>query len=327
MGAAYFVAGCGSIGRRHIRNLRALTVDPIHVFDLNSESMDAAVRDFSVSACTSFEDGAQRASLALICTPPNEHVPLAMSAVRAGCHVFIEKPISDTVTGVQDLLECAAERRRIVYTGYNLRFHRGLRRVHQILKSGVMGRLLSLRAEFGQYLPDWRPNTDYRLSYTAQAALGGGIVRDASHEIDYVRWLSGEVRSVSCVADRVSSLEMDVEDTAEITLRFESGAIGQIHVDCTQRDYTRNCKLICEEGTLLWDYASGLRQYDPRTRTWQYEPFEYDANLMYVDELSHVLACVSGETPPEVDGAAGARVLQITLAALESAATHREVLL
>lgn len=324
---ACFVAGCGSIGRRHIRNLRTLGTRDIYAFDTNPERLAVQVRDFGVVPCDSFEEGlARNPSLVLVCTPPSEHIPLALLAVRAGCHVFIEKPLSHSLDEVETLLTAAAMKGRFVYVGYNWRFHPGLRQIHQRLENGAIGRLLTVRSEFGQYLPDWRPSQDYRASYTARASMGGGIIRDASHEIDYVRWLAGEVRSVYCVAGKISSLEMDVEDTAEIALRMETGSIAQIHVDCTQRSYTRTCKIIGETGTFMWDYAFGIGHYDARSGRWRVEPIVYDANSMYVNELAHVLMCVRGEAHLEVDGEAGKRVLAITMAALESAKTHAEVI-
>jgi len=328
MNGACFVAGCGSIGRRHIRNLRTLGADPVYAFDSSSERLHGAVQDLGVGPCRSFEDGlSRRPALVLICTPPHQHVEMALNAVEAGSHVFVEKPLSDSLDGTDKLLAATAKAGRSLHVGYNWRFHPGLRRIYELLSRGDIGDLLTLRAEFGQYLPDWRPDQDYRTSYTALAYMGGGIVRDASHEVDYVCWLAGEVRGVYCLAGKFSNLEMDVEDTAEITLRLSSPAVAQIHVDCTQRAYTRNCKLIGTAGTLVWDYADGIRKYDSADKTWRHEPVLYDANFMYLAELGHVLACVRGEQEVEVTGETGKRVLRIVLAALESARTRREVAL
>src|SRR5206468_5770621 len=122
----------------------------------------------------------------LVCTPPHLHVDIALRAVGAGAHVFVEKPIATTPAGVDLLARDAARAGRSVLVGYNLRFHAGLRRMKALVDGGAVGRVVSLRAEFGQYLPDWRPAQDYRTGYLAQPE-SGGIVLDGSHEIDAIR--------------------------------------------------------------------------------------------------------------------------------------------
>ena len=125
--------------------------------------------------------------------------------------------------------------------------------MRKALHQGHIGRVQSVRAEVGQYLPDWRPGIDCRQTASAQQALGGGALLELSHEIDYVRWLIGEIREVTARIARLSDLEIDVEDCAEIILTFENGTIGGPHLDMIQRAPTRTCRLIGSDGTLVWD--------------------------------------------------------------------------
>jgi len=321
------VAGCGSIGRRHIRNLRALEVDKIFAFDLEAERLDGAVKAFDVMPCTNFEEGLDRKpEVVLVCTPPNSHTRIAQQSLDAGCHVFIEKPLANDLSGVDELLQTGVKRNRVIYVGYNLRFNEGLLRLREMLNQSKIGRPLSIRAEFGQYLPDWRPKEDYRRSYTSKAEMGGGIILDASHELDYVRWLAGEVESVYCTAGHVSDLDMDAEDIAEITMRIRGNIVAHVHLDCIQRGYTRNCKVIGEKGSLLWDFRSGVRHFDAEVGRWVEELVVQDPNEMYLEEIKHFLACSRGEVEPAVDGKTGKRILEIALAALRSATERREVI-
>lgn len=320
------VVGCGSIGARHIRNLRALGVSEIGVVDTVATRRDEIARLQGIQAYQDLDEGlAHQPDAVLVCTPPHFHVSMASRAVSAGCHVFIEKPFSDTLEGVDELLKDAAVRGRIVCVGYNLRFHTGLRCLKQRLNDAVIGRPMNIRAEFGQYLPDWRPTQDYRQSYTAQAAMGGGIILDASHELDYVRWLCGEVESVSCVAGKLSQLDMNAEDLAEMTLRCHRNLLAQVHMDCIQRAYIRTCKVIGEKGTLVWDMKEGVRHYDASTGRWMVETIVPDTNDMYLEEMKHFLSCVRGESKPLVDGDTGKRVIEIALAAKQSAREGCEV--
>jgi predicted dehydrogenase len=320
------IIGCGSIGRRHVANLRSLGLARIAAFDEDRGRLEAAVKDFGVEACRNLEEGFGRQPwVTAVCTPPAFHVQCARPALDAGSHLFVEKPLAASLEGVGDLIALAARQGRVLCVGYNLRFHPGLRRVKEKLDRGEIGRLLCARAEYGQYLPDWRPGRDYRETYTARASLGGGIVLDGSHEIDYLRWLCGEVKAVFCSAGKFSDLEADVEDTAEITFRMEKRLMAQVHLDCVQRGYSRTLKLIGEKGTLTWDAREGLRHYDAGSGSTSEEVFPGDPNGMYREEMAHFLACARGEETPQVDGATGKRVLEIALAALASAAERREI--
>jgi predicted dehydrogenase len=319
------VIGCGSIGRRHIRNLLQLGANGLRVYDESKEQMETAVAEYGVSPVDAVD--ADRFDLVLVCTPPNSHVDVARKAIRGGAHVFIEKPIAHEMDGVSRLLSEAKERKRFIAVGYNLRFHRGVRLLKEAIERGDIGTPLMLRAEVGQYLPDWRPGTDYRAGYNASAAMGGGIVLDASHEIDYVRWLVGDVASISCAAEHLSSLAIDVEDAAAIIMRMRSGAIAEVHLDSIQRAYSRTCKVIGEEGTLVWEYGGDVRRFSAASGRWESTAANADPNEMYIDEMKHLLMCLEGEAVPIVDGEDGRRVLEIALAAKESSRNRCEIAL
>jgi predicted dehydrogenase len=210
--------------------------------------------------------------------------------------------------------------------GYNLRFHPSLQLLKAATDRGSIGRILSVRAEVGQYLPEWRPGSDYRNSVSARRELGGGVFLELSHELDYVRWIAGEITSVMAQADHISDLELNVEDTAEIILRFASGAMGSVHLDMIQQPATRSCKLIGTEGVLTWDGISGsVRLYSAKTGTWSdlHTGQKNEWNQMYLDEMEHFISCIRKRKDPLVTGLDGKRVLEIALAALQSTREQR----
>jgi predicted dehydrogenase len=173
----------------------------------------------------------------------------------------------------------------------------------------------------GQYLPEWRPNQDYRSGVSAQIGTGGGVIFDLVHELDYVGWLVGPVKSTVCFADKVSSLEIETEDIAAILLKFENGAIGTVHLDYVQRIASRTCRIIGAEGTILWDYfANNLRWYEAASRCWkEFSYAGFDRNDRFLQEMRHLLACVKGSEQPVVDVFAASRTLKLALAIKESA--------
>lgn len=310
------VIGCGSIGRRHLANLQALGYHPA-ASDPSAESRKWVEEHLKAPTLEDSADALrQKPAFVLICTPPYLHVPLARQAIGAGAHVFIEKPLSHTLEGVDELIALARERKKLIAVGYNLRFQAGPMKLRELLVSGAIGRVLSARLFFGQYLPHWRPAQDYRKGYTAQRAMGGGIILDASHELDYARWLFGEAVQVQSVAGKVSDLEVDTEDIAEITLRMESGAIVQVHLDFVRPEYRRTCEIIGSLGLLRWDYTSASVEWlDAVTGRRETFRLQEDPNAMYRRELEHFLACIAQGRPPLVDALEGRKTLALALRA------------
>jgi predicted dehydrogenase len=216
--------------------------------------------------------------------------------------------------GVDRLLEAASGADRVVQVGYNLQFEPALERVKELIDGGAIGRVVWARAEYGQYLPDWRPWQDYRRSYTARRELGGGIVLDASHELAYLMWLLGTPVEVRAMGGTVGGLEVDVEDSATVLLRFADGAQADVHVDFLQRQPARECKVVGVEGTVVLDLLTGELELLPLGER---EVFRPDDDLAYRAELSHFLDCVRTRANPRVDLAFGRDVLAVALAALE----------
>lgn len=314
------IVGCGSIGERHIRNLIGISDHTIIAFDTSNERLDFIKERFNVVTCDNLEQCFNYGiDAVIVCTPPSTHIQIANQAIANGAHVFIEKPISDCLDDLDGLIKKAANNNKIISVGYCFRFCEGLKMVKNFIDSGKIGRILSINAEFGQYLPDWRPWQNYKQSYTAKKELGGGIILDGSHEIDYLYWLVGDVREVFCFADKISDLEVETEDTAETLLRFSNGAIGEIHLDFTQRAYSRNCKIIGEMGTLIWDFGEQtVRFYSANSKEWETYDVDADVNLMYIEEMMHFLECIDNSSIPLIDATKGKRVLEIALAAKES---------
>jgi predicted dehydrogenase len=262
-------------------------------------------------------------NVVLITNPTAYHLQVALTAAQAGCHLFIEKPLSHSWDGVEELLSIIQQQHLVTLVGFDLRFDPGLCRVKALLEEGCIGRLLAIQAQVGQYLPDWHPSEDYRKGISARIETGGGVILDLTHELDYVSWLFGPVSSVSCFADKVSSLEIETEDTATMLLRFQNGAMGTVHLDYIQRVPSRTCRIIGERGTIVWDYfGKTVTCYSPdRARPWEFAYGNAERNDRFLEEMRHLLACLQGLEQPKVDVVAGSRVLKLALAAKQSAAS------
>ncbi len=325
----FLVIGCGSIGKRHLGNLKLLNAGEILACDPREDRRREASSRFDVEATATLEDGwKRRPNVAVIATPTSTHVPVAQQAAERGCHLFIEKPVAERLDGLDELLDIVTRRGLVTLVGCNMRFHPGLMTVKRLLEEKAVGRVVSARVEVGHYLPDWHPWEDYRGTYSALTRLGGGVILDAIHELDYIRWMLGDVRTVACFSGKESGLDIETEDTAAILLRFAEGAIGEVHLDYVQREYSRTCQIIGDEGTIRWDYGAGeVRLYSGATRQRDVfrDPPGWEPNSMYVDEMRHFVRCLAGEEKPAQDVLEGRRVLEVALAAKESAATGRVV--
>ena len=325
------VVGAGSIGQRHLKNLLALGHEVAAVLDPDPARLDE-IRPLVGGGCRLATDErdafAGDANAAVICSPTHRHLDQARAALRRGWHVFVEKPLAHTLEGTDALVEEAGRAGRTVLVGCNLRFLPSLVLVKRLVEEGRIGRPLAARAHCGYYLPFWRPGTDYREGYGARQATGGGIILDSIHEFDYLTWLLGCPREVFAYAGKVSSLEIDTEDNADVLLRFDYGAVANVHLDYLQRTYRRACDFIGEAGVIAWDYiAQSVTVYgkeDRRIEVLQ-ESINTERNQMFVDEMRHFVRCIEAGEPPALDAAGGRAILEVALAARASAAHGRPV--
>lgn len=318
MKAPVLVLGCGSIGRRHMANLKSLGRRVV-ACDPDAQRRAWVEKELGVETVASVARGlALRPAAVWVCTPPSAHAATAVPALKARRPTFVEKPLAHDLASGRALVRAAGRTRAAV--GYQMRLHPALRWIKARLDSGAWGRLLFLRAEFGQYLPDWRPWQDFRRSYTARKSLGGGILLDASHELDIVRWLGGEARSVSCLA-RTLAFPLDVEDTAALLVELRSGALAEVHIDMVQRGFRRGVLLACEKATIEFTLpASRVTVTKGRGRAVS-KNFPFVPNDLYLDEAKAFL----GGSTEVVTPADALRTLELVEAARRSSRTGRRI--
>jgi predicted dehydrogenase len=201
-----------------------------------------------------------------------------------------------------------------------------------LLDGELIGMVLSVRCEIGQYLPSWRPDTDYRQSVSARRELGGGALLELSHELDYLRWIFGEVEWVRATLSHQSSLVIDVEDTAHLILGFVPAVngrqlVGAVNMDFVRHDTTRLCTVIGDKGSLRWNGLTGVVDlFEKGAKGWRelfHLPHQRDDS--YLAEWQHFLGCISEETPVTIPGEDGMAVLQIIEAARQSSDSGKPV--
>lgn len=319
------IVGLGSIGTRHLRLAREL--NPGAEIRVLRRQEGAAVPESADGVFSYLEQAIEFApQLSVIANPAPFHMSVALPLARAGSHLLIEKPLAVSAAEIPPLLELVNCARLTLLTGYNLRFVPSLDRFRRLLHEGIVGRVASVRCEVGQYLPGWRPGTDYRRGVSARRELGGGALLELSHELDYLRWIFGDVQWVRALLCTQSALELDVEDCAHLILGFSGASsshrpVATVNLDFIRHDPVRTCTAIGESGSLRWDGIAGVVEHFPAGAKGWSEVFRhaFERDDSYRAEWRHCMDCIASGRTPVVSGEDGLAVLDIIEAAMRSA--------
>lgn len=302
------VVGSGSIGARHARNLTELGAK-VTLTDPDGERATAVAADVGGRAVPFTPEVLAEWRAVVIASPTTLHARQASEALAAGAHVMVEKPVA-TNTDELGTIEMNAGR---VMVAYNLRLHEACGRLMSLVEAGDVGDIASARLWFGSWLPDWRPNVDYRTTYSARADLGGGVLLDAIHEIDLLLWLGGDDATFTvdgAIVARVGPLEIDVEDTVRALLRHHDGWVADISLDYLSRAYRRGIEVVGTTATARLDWARGLVELETADGVTTWDATE-SVDASYEREAERFLSFVERGTPPPVDGMLGAKSLRL----------------
>ncbi len=330
--------GLGGIGQRHLRNLRSLVGESVDVLAYRVRDERAVLSDtleiipgedvnqrYGVRSFSDLDQAlALKPNLTFVTNPTNLHVEIAQKAADCGSHLFIEKPLSHTYAGVDELIATVERRGLVTSVAYQLRYHPALAQLGSWLREGRLGKLVAVRAEVGEYMPGFHKYEDYRRMYAARRDLGGGVILTQIHEFDYLYSLLGMPERVYCVGGKLSSLDIDVEDVASTTLTYrrDDGAAFPVHVhqDYLQRPAARSCQLVGDRGKAIWSLSGGsLVLYDMDGKLQEQHDYSgMPRNQMFLGEIRDMLDSVAGKVSPRVSLRDGAASLRMALAAVKS---------
>ena len=261
----------GSIGQRHVRNLHTLLGDRVEILAFRARGTSPVLNpDMTVKTGTNLEETysirsfsdlnealAQKPHAVFITNPNTLHLKVAMAAARAGCHLFIEKPISHTLDGVDELIRIVKRKKLAAFVAYQFRFHPGLQCVKAYVDGGKLGHIAGAHIVNGEYLPRWHPYEDYHQTYPARKALGGGCLQIQTHELDYALWLFGLPEKIFAVGGYLSDLHVGVEDFVSLLLSYKRNSKHfpvHIRLHYLQSFPQRVCEIIGDRGKIIYDY-------------------------------------------------------------------------
>ena len=312
------IAGCGSIGKRHARVLRSLGLQDIRVCDPSVEQVKSLTDEGSVSdTYVSYEAGLNvKPDAVLIATPPKLHIPMAIQALEAGIHVLSEKPVSDSIAGVDELADTIERSGKTYMVALCFRYHEGLTKAKAIFEEGCIGELVSIRCRMSESLPEARP--DYKSLFTIKE-LG---TYDLSHEIDLACWYANEpVTEIQAMHGVYGGIGFTAPDLAQLNLRFGDKCMAGIYLNFFSTPRTRVTELIGTKGTITIDFSTWdqctLSVYEVEIGNWEREVIPTDRDHMFRTEDKEFLQAITDNTTTHCPLDEGIKSLKIISTALE----------
>jgi len=256
------------------------------------------------------------------------HIPIAKQLAKAGLDLFIEKPLSNSIKDIESLQKIVKQKKLITQMGYNLRFHKCIIQIKKLIKQNKIGRIISIQAENGSYLPDWHPYEDYKIGYAGKKELGGGIVLTQIHDIDYLFWLFGQPKSIFSLMGKFSDLKISAEDYCASIIQFKNKITAELHLDFFQGPEFRGCKIKGTNGIIIWNSLDNqIKFYNNKKKKWEiiFKLDKFERNQMYIDEIKHFFKCVQ-KREKTINGLDdGIKTMNIALAMKKSAQTSRNI--
>jgi len=321
------VVGGGSIGERHLRTFLRAGGVAASICEPRKEKLEHLKKTYPVErAFERFEDAPlDDFDAVVICTPPNLHIPMAQAAADANCHILVEKPLSNDLHGVDELIDVVEKKGLVAGVAFVYRHMPMFVRMKEMLDDGAVGKVRLAVVKNGQQFSKYRP--DYRNIYFAKAAMGGGAILDAvSHSLNYLEWCLGRETEVCCMYDHLSEMEIETEDVAMLLFRFENDVMAQIHQNLFQKDTQIYVEFIGSEGTIRLGGEIKQGSAQPRIgflkdedEGWQFEslpPCERDDYFVW--QAQNFMKAIAGEEPIRATLDEGRRTLEVCLKAKES---------
>ena len=337
------ITGLGSIGQRHARCLKALYGENVELHAYRTRGLKQTVKDSpsgliadnetdpsSVNGIVKVFDNLNEALkeeyyAVFVTNPPDLHVETTKKALLAGANVFIEKPISHNLDGIEELIKISDENGLKVMVGHQLRYHIITRRMKEILRDGIIGKLISAEFVFGEYLPNMHAYEDYRISHAVSEKRGGGAILSLNHDIDIACYLLGMPTRLFCMGGNLSSLEMDCEDSAHILMeikRKEGPMVVNVLLDFTQRPTRRQWLINGEKGAINVDLTKNsltVTSYNNgKAEVLEESHKGFERNKMFIGEISDFFDSIDKNLDSPLGLAESYEIMKVAIMAKKS---------
>ncbi|UCD27285.1 MAG: Gfo/Idh/MocA family oxidoreductase [Planctomycetota bacterium] len=318
------ILGVGSIGERHLRCFKATKRADLSFCETNEKLRKTIADRYEVSGCyntleEALNDRSKTFDIAVIATPSPLHIPMATQLVQAGINIFIEKPLSTSLDGIQELINLIKKQQVIAAVAYTYRSHPALRSMKQAIDEGRFGKPVQVVSVWGQHFPKYRPA--YREIYYTSRATGGGAIQDVmTHAINAGEFLAGPIDRLMADAAHQVLEGVEVEDTVHVIARH-GDILGCYSLNQHQAPNENTITVICERGTAKFDLnnACWSSMTEPGGE-WQKEfTFSLERDDIFIAQANLFLDVVEGKAEPACTVAEGLQSLRVNLAMLDAA--------
>lgn len=308
--------GLGGVGQRHLRNLlqidRNVRIGAVRkkgrLFeigdDLKPNYNTDIIAKYKIDVFSSLaETKAFQPDFAIVANPTSHHVKTAVGLVSHNIPVFLEKPISDSFDGLSELLHLTTDKKIPVMVGYMMRFNPCAAKIKEMVEHKHLGKIYSVILIINSYLPAWHSYEKCNEFYAGRKSLGGGVVLTEIHELDLLNWYFGAPQRLWAVGGKLSSLDIDVEDTVSILLEqeFHGGKFPvNINMSFVQRTPLRRMIIQAEKGVMEWDIVASnvIVENKADDKREVYDHTDFQRNDMFIAELKHFIECLKGKKKP-----------------------------
>lgn len=248
--------GLGSIGQRHAKILLDNFSHKVFAYRSNNNCFR---NKLGIKELYSWREvGEIEPDIAFITNPTFLHIKTALRCAPLGMHLFIEKPLSNSLKNV-DLLQSICKKKKLTcYTAYSLRFHPVIKKIRELIANK---KIYHIRITCSSNLADWRKPRDSKTTYSASIKQGGGVLLDLSHEFDYIQYLFGQINKIKENFGRVSNVTLDAEDFADLLITLENGINVNLHLDFLSLINERSIKVDFNNGYLVGDLIKNRIDY------------------------------------------------------------------
>ena len=323
------IIGSGSIGQRHIRNLKKIGINNIIALRSKKGHYKKLPKDLQVIEVSSWDEAiGRKPDIAIISNPTSLHLEVASTISNYVKGVFIEKPLSNSLDNCQELIDILYKNQVVSFVGHNLMFHPIIKNIIKFYNENDVGEIINIQCQVGQWLPDWHPYEDYKKAYFSRKDLGGGVALTLIHEIHLVIELAGQPIRVSGEITGYKKLDLDVDVCSDLMLKHKTGAVSQIHLDFLQQPSHRSGLVTFEKAWLGYDFnkmeLTAQRINEEPQMLWNNS--DYDSNEMYVDQLKEFVRFVEeGRVKHQYDALSSVESLKVVDAFFESNKTGKKI--
>ncbi len=302
----FLVCGVGSIGLRHLQNLKLLGHQDILVYSTGKSVMVGKKEELEgLKIYNSLEEALkQKPDVCMIANPTSMHTDIAIKAATAGCHLYIEKPLSHTLKDLDVLQNIVDEKSLTTFITYQFRYNPHIIKLKEIFETSreKYGQPLYATTEWSEYLPDWHPWEDYKQGYSARKELGGGVLLTQIHPMNYLNYIFGEIKDVKINKIATQVLDIEVDDIADLLISFENGMSGHVHIDFLQKPRVHTMKIVTSKGRFEWDYhQNSLSFVDMNSQKEYFTNDGFERNDMFVSMLKDFMLTVRNNSKTRFD--------------------------